>query len=197
VLAVYWQESREEEFPHGLVRGTSRVNRPNRPLASGVETSATCPRVARSNGRAALLRSEWGGCSVVLTEGEMMARATRKQIAREFLHDVVKNIQAWGSDHWPDHLWPQAAEVCDEISKRLAEEHSDSLLVSAIEHRLCDEGMLLWQVYEGSSPLHRAYQSLFDLYCETERENEKLRKQLGIEPDHMMEENREKIYGAD
>jgi hypothetical protein len=134
---------------------------------------------------------------VVLTEDEMMARATRKQIAREFLHDVVKNIQAWGSDHWPDHLWPQAAEVCDEISKRLAEEHSDSLLVSAIEHRLCDEGMLLWQAHEGSSPLHRAYQSLFDLYCETELENESLRKQLGIEPDHMMEENRMKIYGAE
>jgi hypothetical protein len=113
------------------------------------------------------------------------------------LHDVVKNIQAWGSDHWPDHLWPQAAEVCDEISKRLAEEHSDSLLVSAIEHRLCDEGMLLWQAHEGSSPLHRAYQSLFDLYCETELENERLRKQLGIEPDHMMEENRMKIYGAE
>ena len=126
-----------------------------------------------------------------------MARATRKQIAREFLHDVISSIQAWKCDHWPDHLWPQAEEVCDEISKRLAEEHSDSLLVSAIEHRLFDEGMMLWQVYEGSSPLHRAYQSLFDLYCETERENEKLRKQLGIEPDHMMEENRMKIYGAE
>jgi hypothetical protein len=112
-----------------------------------------------------------------------MARATRKQIAREFLHDVVETILVWANDPWPDHLWPQASEVCEQISKRLAMEHSDSLLVSAIEHRLGEEGVSLCDVYEGSSPLHRAYQSLFDLYCETESENEKLRKQLGIEPD--------------
>jgi hypothetical protein len=126
-----------------------------------------------------------------------MARATRKQIAREFLRDIVGKIQMWGGDPWPDHLWPQAAEVCDEISKRLASEHSDSLLYSAIEHRMYEDGMLAWQAHEGSSPLHRAYQSLFDLYCETESENEKLRKQLGIEPDHMMVENRMKVYGCE
>ena len=126
-----------------------------------------------------------------------MARATRRQIEREFLHKVVSDIQQMSADHWPDRLWPQAVEVCNEVCIRLAEELNDRFLIDAIEHRLYEEGMMLWQAYEGTSPLHRAFQSLADLYAETESENEKLRKQLGVEPDHLKEELRMKIYGCE
>ena len=127
----------------------------------------------------------------------MAARASRRQIEREFLHKVVSDIKQIAGDPWPDHLWPQAVEVCDEVCKRLAEAFGDRFLIEAIEHRLYEEGMMLWQAYEGSSPLHRAYQSLADLYAETESENEKLRNQLGIEPDHMKKELRKQIYGTE
>jgi hypothetical protein len=121
----------------------------------------------------------------------MASRATRKQIEREFLHETVSRIMHLASDPWPDHLWPQAAEVCNVVCKHLASKHGDNLLVTSIEHRMCEEGLLLWQAYGGTSPLHRAYQSLFDLYCEVEQENEKLRRMLGLEPDHLKREHYE------
>ena len=127
-----------------------------------------------------------------------MTRPTRRQIEREFLHHVVDMIMQYGGDPWPDHLWPQASEVCLKVCKRLAEEWNDRSLLDAIENAACEEsGMLLWEIHEGKSPLHKAYQSLFDLYNELEEENQRLRHQLGVEPDYLLDELREKIYGPE
>jgi len=119
----------------------------------------------------------------------MASRATRKQIEREFLCSVIREIEHLACDPWPDHLWPQANEVCGILCRRLSERDRDSNLVASFEGRACEEGgLILWQLHEGKSPIHRAYTSLFDLYCEVESENERLRKMLGLEHNHMSPE---------
>ena len=107
-----------------------------------------------------------------------MKKETRVEIVKQTTTSIAKSIALWGGDPWPDHLWPQAYEVCEEICKRLGVEDPYCLAIDSIEEDMSERGVDIRDVYEGERPIHKAYQSLYQMYTDLLNEHDQLRKEL-------------------
>ena len=51
--------------------------------------------------------------------------ARRKSVTRLVIDDICTRLEVRAHDHWPDHLWPAAHDVIEEIIGELQRDAGD------------------------------------------------------------------------
>lgn len=108
-----------------------------------------------------------------------MKKLSRREIASDVMLRIIDMIEQKACDPWPDHLWPDAYEVCEIIIDMIRDCDPHLLSIEAIEDRVTHrDGLGLCEMLDLDKPIVMAYQSLSEAYVELFDDYEQVKKEL-------------------